>query len=170
MKRSRLYRIILSIFVGCLLLSVPFALSAAAQSTNISATAIAANAPNYEMTIPATIRTQDLHRTTGSDVYSESFEITVSDLTLLNGRRICVRLYSEDDCFALYHAESGVALPFEVYGPLQTDVPMKNGDVFAYFTTPGAQTGYIRIDQKDITTAGTYSGAIHFAVSVASGE
>ncbi len=170
MKSQPGYRILLLVLAMCFLVAVPLVLCAATQNTNLSATAIAENSPNYELTIPTTIRSQELYRTTGSDVYSQAFDISVSEVEFLNGRRLCVRLYSETDAFVLRHATEDAALPFAVYGPLDLQSPMKNGDVFAYFTAPGTQTGYIRIDRQNITVAGTYSGSINFAVSVAEGE
>lgn len=167
MKTQRITFFVLAV---CFLITVPLVLCAATQDATVSATAIAANSPTYEMTIPPTIRSQELYRTTGSDVYSQAFEMTISEVEFLNGRRLCVRLYSDTDAFVLRHATEDAELPFAVYGPMDPQTPMKNGDVFAYFTTAGTQTGYLCVDRQQITVAGTYSGSIHFAVSVADGE
>lgn len=159
-----------------LFFAFPLSLSAESgdtQDATLSATVIAANVPSYEITIPESIGTDQLNRTSGTALHTETFTISIANVSFLNGRRICVRLYSEDGTFQLYHAETNTPLPYLVYGPASASVPMQNGDVFAYYTEDDADksyTGSIVIDQKDIRAEGTYTGSVNFAVSIEEGS
>ena len=156
----------------CLLFALPLSLSAEsseAQSSNVSATVIAINSPSYNVEIPQLVGGETLYRTSGSSIYTEEFQFTVSDVSFLNGRSLCIRLYSEDGEFHLYNSEAQATLPFLVYGPLDEDTPLENGDVFAYYSEgdeTATYTGYIAIDRKDITADGAYEGTVNFSISI----
>ena len=138
----------------------------AAQNTTVSATVIANNAPTYQITIPATIEASDLSRTAQSSIYCKEFAVTVSSVSELNGKQICLRLYSEGEGFHLKNSDTEDLLPFAVHGPITPDTPLQSGDVFARFSEAKTETGSIRIDQKDILSSGTYTGSILFSISV----
>ena len=156
----------------CLLFSLPLSLSAEsneAQSSTVSATVIAINSPSYNVTIPDLVGSTTLYRTSGSELYTEEFTFTVSNVSFLNGRSLCIRLYSEDGEFYLYNKTANAKLPFLVYGPLATDTPLKSGDVFAYYSEGDETSSYkgrIAIDCKDITADGDYEGTVNFSISI----
>ena len=166
---QRACMVVLSVYI---LFSLPITLSAEnaeAQDSIFSATVIAVNTPAYTIEIPQSIGTDQLYRTDGSATHTEEFEISISDVSFLNGRKLCVRLYSEDGTFNLYHTDTGDALPYLVYGPMDENTPMVNGDVFAYYTEQDAEKvceGRIVVDQKDIRVGGDYEGSLKFSVSI----
>ncbi len=153
-------------FLTCVL-AFSFPLRLCADGTSVKVTVVAASAPDYQITIPATVNTADLNRTSGSSIYSQDLTVTVSDVDFLNGKRICLRLYTEDGRFLLTDEASGATLPYTVYAPGDTEktTALQNGDVFAAFTEPGSQTGSLCIDRSDIRETGTYTGAILFSIT-----
>ncbi|MBQ7336172.1 MAG: hypothetical protein IJW92_06850 [Clostridia bacterium] len=169
MKKIVLQKLMLCLLMLSVLSSATM-LSAVAESSGSStvhATVIAASAPSYEITIPSTITTEEINRTSTSSLYRQAFTIEVSDPDYLNGQQVCVRLYSPSSTFELYNEEAGVSLPFSVYGPYLGDTTkMENGDIFAIYTEAGSNTGYIEVDRMDITAEGTYSGSVNFIFSV----
>ncbi|MBQ8310811.1 MAG: hypothetical protein IJX80_07355 [Clostridia bacterium] len=164
MKVTTFQKAVLLLLCTALLLSTTLTVSAEQQSTPVSATVIAQNSPTFTLTIPATLETESVTRTSESTPYSIPFEITMSDLSALNGKTVFLHLYSGDDGFNLRNENT--LLPFTVYGPLDPVTPLKNGDLFASFTEAKTETGRIQIDQKDITSSGSYSGSILFSVTI----
>ncbi len=146
-----------------LLMFVAMPLTLHAQESTVTATVIATNEPTYQITIPNIVEANDLHRTAGTSYYQKEFSISVSEIDFLNGKEICVRVYGDDGEFALYNADRSDKLAYEVYSTADTENALNSGDVFASFTEPSTQNGYIQIDQKDITREDTYTGNLSFA-------
>ena len=136
------------------------------QNATLSATVIATNTPTYSVQVPTGITAEDLQRTTESDYVDKEFTIGVPEVLSLNGKQICVRVYGDNGVFALQNADATSWLRYEVYSNANTTLPLQSGDVFATFTAVGEQSGFVRIDQKDITHADTYTGNLRFSFFV----
>lgn len=149
-----------------LLLMCALSITLHAEETSITATVIAKNAPTYTVVIPPEISADGLQRTPDTSYYKEAFTIGVTDVQYLDGKQICVRVYGDDGAFALKNADGSSTLPYEVFSNINAESPLQSGDVFAIFTGVGEQSGYIRIDQKNITRADTYTGNLRFSFSV----
>lgn len=137
-----------------------------AEESNITATVIATNAPTYTIVVPPDLSADDLVRTPGTSYYQKNFTISVSEVVFLDGKKIEVRVYGDDGVFALKSTSGDAVLPYEVFSNADTKTALQNGDVFATFTEVGEAGGFIRIDQKNITTADTYTGNLRFSFSV----
>ena len=138
----------------------------APQSSTVSATVIATNTPTYSVQVPTGITAEDLQRTTESDFVDKEFTIGVPEALLLEGKQICVRVYGDNGVFALQNANGTSWLRYEVYSNANIELPLQSGDVFATFTAVGEQSGFVRIDQKDITQTDTYTGYLRFSFFV----
>lgn len=141
-----------------------------AQESNVTATVIATNEPSYQITIPTTISAENLNRTAESSYHKEEFTISVSEIDFLNGKQICVRVYAENGVFELCNADRSGKLAFEVYSTADTENALQSGDIFATFTEPASQDGYIQIDTKNIVAEDTYSGNLSFAFFITDAE
>ena len=137
-----------------------------AEESNITATVIATNGPTYTIVVPSEISAADLQRTPQTSYYQKDFTISVPEVLFLDGKKIDVRVYGDDGVFALKNADGSSTLPYEVFSNANKENALQNGDVFATFTAVGEASGFIRIDQKNITTADTYTGNLRFSFSV----
>ena len=84
----------------------------------------------------------------------------------MEGKQIDVRVYGDDGVFALKNADGSSWLPYEVFSKADAQKALQSGDIFATFTEVGEANGFIRIDQKNITQADTYTGTLRFSFSV----
>ena len=137
-----------------------------AEESNITATVIATNAPTYTISVPSDLSADDLVRTPGTSYYQKEFTISISDMVFLDGKKIDVRVYGDDGVFALKNSDGTAILPYDVFSNQNVENALQNGDVFATFTEVGEAGGFIRIDQKNITVADTYTGNLRFSFSV----
>ncbi len=137
-----------------------------AAESNVTATVIATNSPTYTVVVPSEILADDLQRTPETSYYKEDFTIRVSEVTFLDDKKIEVRVYGDDGVFALKNTDGSSILAYEVFSTANEENALQNGDVFATFTQVGEASGFIRIDQKNITQADTYTGTLRFSFSV----
>ena len=137
-----------------------------AAESNVTATVIATNSPTYTVVVPSEILADDLQRTPETSYYKEDFTIRVSEVTSLDDKKIEVRVYGDDGVFALKNTDGSSILAYEVFSTANEENALQNGDVFATFTQVGEASGFIRIDQKNITQADTYTGTLRFSFSV----
>ena len=137
-----------------------------AEETNVTATVIATNGPTYTVVIPAEISVDDLRRTPETSYYKRNFTISVPEVSLLNGKQIEVRVLGDDGAFALKNTDGSAILPYEVFSATGAETALQSGDIFATFVGVGNAQGFIRIDQKNISTADTYTGNLRFSFSV----
>jgi hypothetical protein len=72
--------------------------------------------------------------------------------------------------FALQSSDGTATLPYQVYSTDNTEQALNSGDIFAIFTDAGEQSGFVRIDQKDITKTDTYTGNLRFSFFVSDAE
>lgn len=157
-------KIVSLVFVLLLLCAMSVTLSA--EEATVTATAIADNSPTYTIAVPAEISADDLQRTETTDYYNESFTISVPEAMLLEGKQISVRVYSDDGIFVLKNADGSSTLAYEVFSDANVENALQSGDVFATFTKVGSQSGFIRIDQKNITKADIYTGNLRFTFAI----
>ncbi len=136
------------------------------QSSTVTATVIATNTPTYSVQVPTGITAEDLQRTSGSDPVDKPFVISIPEVLSLDGRQICVRVYGDNGVFALQSSDGKSVLPYSVYSNADPDTALQSGDIFATFSAVGEQGGFVRIDQKDITKADTYTGNLRFSFFV----
>ena len=141
-----------------------------AAEANVTATVIANNAPTYTVIVPPEIPVADLQRTETTSYYQKEFVISVPEVTYLDGKQIEVRVWGEDGLFALKNADGSSMLPYEVFSNANPDASVHNGEIFATFVEIGEASGFIRIDQKNITQADTYTGNLMFSFSVSNIE
>ena len=137
-----------------------------AEEATVTATVIAKNTPSYTVVVPEEISADDLIRTPETSYYKEEFTVSVTEAFNLDGKKIEVRVYGDDGVFALKNADGSSTLPYEVFSNENVDNALQSGDVFATFTKVGETSGFIRINQKNITTADTYTGNLRFSFSV----
>ena len=158
---------ICSLLLVLLLLSaMTITLYAEGGSSTVTATVISTNAPTYTIVVPADLSAEGLVRTPGTTYYKKAFAVNVSDVESLDGKAIEVRVYGDDGVFALKSSDGKSVLPYEVFSDANVEQALQNGDIFATFTQAGNQSGFVRIDQKNITTADTYTGNLRFSFSV----
>ena len=136
------------------------------SNATVTATVIANNSPVYSVAVPTGITADNLVRTSESSFVDTKFTIHVSEVITLNGQQICVLVSGSDGAFILQNTDGTSTLPYKVYSYANEDVSLSNGAVFATFTQEGSQEGFIRIDQKDITKADTYTGNLRFSFFV----
>ncbi|MBQ4273608.1 MAG: hypothetical protein IJB94_01380 [Clostridia bacterium] len=136
------------------------------QSSTVSATVIATNTPTYSVIVPTGITADDLQRTSESDFVDKEFTISIPEVLSLDGRQICVRVYGDNGVFVLQGSDGTSTLPYQVYSNANTEQALASGDVFAIFTQEGEQSGFVRIDQKDILKTDTYTGNLRFSFFV----
>lgn len=135
--------------------------------SNVTATVVANNSPTYSVVVPTNITADDLYRTSEDQYVDKAFVIRVSEILSLNdNQQICVRVYGDNNVFALQNADGTSTLSYKVFSNANEEQSLKNGDIFATFTEVGEQGGFIRINQKDITKADTYTGNLRFSFSV----
>ena len=156
---------ICSLLLVLLLLSAMTVTLYASEST-VTATVIATNAPTYTIVVPEDISANDLQRTPETSYYKENFTISVPEVLFLEGKKIEVRVWGDDGVFALKNTAGSSILPYEVFSNTDVENALQSGDIFATFTQVGSADGFIRIDQKNITTADTYTGNLRFSFSV----
>lgn len=149
-----------------LLLLVAMTVTICAEEANVTATVIATNGPTYSVVVPTEISAGDLLRTPETSYYQKDFTISVPEVLFLDGKQIDVRVYGDDGVFALKNADGSSWLPYEVFSKADAQKALQSGDVFATFTEVGEANGFIRIDQKNITQADTYTGTLRFSFSV----
>lgn len=137
-----------------------------AEEANVTATVIATNGPTYTVVVPSEISAADLIRTPETSYYQKNFAISVPEALFLEGKQIDVRVYGDDGVFALKNADGSSILPYEVFSDANAQKALQSGDVFATFSEIGEAGGFIRIDQKNITQADTYTGNLRFSFSV----
>lgn len=154
-----------SLFLVLLLLSA-MSVTLYAEESNVTATAIANNSPIYTIVVPTEISADDLQRTETTNYYKENFSISVPEDLLLQGKQISVRVYGDDGVFALKNADGSSILPYEVFSDANTENSLQNGNVFATFREAGSQSGFVRIDQKNIIKADVYTGNLRFAFAL----
>ena len=153
----------------CLVLLLMGAMSVTlyAEETTVTATAIASNSPIYTVVVPQEITsTEDLQRTETTSYHNEAFTVSVTEALFLDGKQISVRVWGEDGTFVLKNADGSSTLPYEVFSNTNAESALQDGDVFATFTTVGSQSGFVRIDQKNITKADIYTGNLRFSFSL----
>ena len=136
------------------------------QNATVTATVIATNTPTYSIQVPTGITAEDLQRTTDSAYVDKAFTISVPEALSLNGQQICVRVYGDNGVFALQNANGTSKRPYQVFSNANAEQPLNSGDIFATFSGVGEQDGFVRIDQKDITKADTYTGNLRFSFFV----
>ena len=140
------------------------------QSSTVTATVIATNTPTYSVSVPTSITADDLTRTADSDFVDKEFTISVPEALSLDGRQICVRVYGDNGVFALKSLDGKSTLPYKVYSNANAELPLESGDIFATFAGVGEQSGFVRVDQKDIEKADTYTGNLRFSFFVSDVE
>ena len=154
-------------FYLVLLLMGAMSITLYAEETTVTATAIANNSPIYTIVVPQEITsTDDLQRTETTSYHKEPFTISVTEALFLDGKQISVRVYGEDGAFALKNADGSSTLPYEVFSDANVEKSLQNGEVFATFREVGSQSGFVRIDQKNITKADIYTGNLRFSFSL----
>lgn len=120
-------------------------------------------APAYTITIPPTIDIGSIERTETSNIKSQTFEVKATKVFGMFDKQIDVSVSGD---FNLYSSNS--TLPFRIYN---TDAPgtssLSSGSVFASFTEAETVTGCVTVDQKDISAAGDYTGAVTFTIALA---
>ena len=136
------------------------------QNSTVTATVIATNAPTYSVQVPTGISADDLQRTTDTSYVDKTFTVSVPEALSLGGQQICVRVYGDNGVFALQNANKTSTLPYQVFSDANPTQALNSGDIFATFTEVGEQSGFVRIDQKDITQTDTYTGYLRFSFSV----
>lgn len=149
-----------------LLLLGAMSLTLHAEQTNITATVTEANTPSYTITVPESITATDLQRTATTSYHKSEFTVSVPETLPMNGKQITVRVYGDDDVFTLKNADGSAVLPYEIFSNAHPERSLANGDIFVIFTQVGEQKGFVRVDQKNITQADTYTGNLRFAFSV----
>ena len=132
-------------------------------TTTLTVQTVAISKPEFTVTIPTGIPIGSIERTATDEIKSTSFEIGVSDITYLNGKQIKVTV-SVPNGFYLYNG--AYTLPYAVYGPNSSTVPLENNGEFYTFSEDETVSGRIDVNKKNITAAGTYSGIMTFTVSV----
>ena len=96
----------------------------------------------------------------------KEFTISIPEVLSLDGRQICVRVYGDNGVFVLQGSDGTSTLPYQVYSNANAEQALASGDVFAIFTQEGEQSGFVRIDQKDILKTDTYTGNLRFSFFV----
>lgn len=135
------------------------------DGTNINANAVQLD-PTYIVIIPESINFGDLTRmdasaTDSAAIVKQSFHVTVTNIANLFDQQISVKVTNLS-----FKLMSGAAvLPFSVYSGTNTTV-LGTNSVFTSFTANRSQDGAVKIDQRQITAAGSYSGTLNFAISV----
>lgn len=137
-----------------------------AEESTVTATVIATNSPTYTVIVPDDISADDLIRTPETSYYKEEFTVSVTEAFNLDGKKIEVRVYGDDGVFALKNADGSSTLPYEVFSNKDLENALQSGDVFATFTEVGEASGFVRIDQKNITASDTYTGNLRFSFSL----
>ena len=154
-------------FVLILTLFCLMSITLSAAESTVSATVVSTNAPTYTVIVPPEIPVADLQRTEVSVYYQKEFVISIPEASFLDGKKIEVRVWGEDGVFALKNADGSSYLPYEVFSTgADLEVAVQNGEVFATLTEVGDASGFVRIDQKNITRADTYTGSLTFSFSV----
>lgn len=161
----RFTRKIITLLLVLALLSLMSITLYAAEAT-VTATVVATNTPTYTVIVPPELSTTDLQRTETSVYYQKEFIVSVPEVSFLDGKQIEVRVWGGNGVFALTNADGNSILPYEVFSNANTDLSLQNGEIFATFTEPGEASGFVRIDQKNITRADTYTGNLMFSFSV----
>ena len=156
---------IISFFIVLLLIAA-FSVTLYAEEATVTATVIATNSPTYTVVIPQEITSaEDLQRTETTSYHKEAFTVSVPEALFLEGKQITVRVWGEDGLFVLKNADESSTLPYEVFSDAEENA-LQNGDVFASFTEVGSQSGFVRIDQKNITQSDIYTGNLRFSFAL----
>ena len=161
---------IFSLFLAVLLLNalpMPlYAESSGSSSSTVTATVIANNSPVYSVAISSTISAENLQRTTQSTPKDIPFTVQISEILTLNDRQICVIVSGSDNKFVLKNEDGSSELPYQVFSKTNENESIKSGEIFATFTEIGERQGFVRIDQKNITQADTYTGNLRFTFTL----
>lgn len=156
---------IISFFIVLLLIAA-FSVTLYAEEATVTATVIATNSPTYTVVIPQEITSaEDLQRTETTSYHKEAFTVSVPEALFLEGKQITVRVWGDDGLFVLKNADGSSTLPYEVFSDAEENAS-QNGDVFASFTEVGSQSGFVRIDQKNITQSDIYTGNLRFSFAL----
>lgn len=170
---------ILTLFLSLhLLLCLPLAISAedlssggsTSGSTTVTAQTQAVNRPEFTLTLPDSISSEQvIDRTEDHVLHDVEFFVRVGNLQYLNGKSIDVSISAPGGQFVLYCGEH--TLPYQVYRKGTSgaaDISLQSGDVFATFAegSPETQNGYLRIDSYDIDVSGEYGGVLTFTVRI----
>ena len=156
---------IISFFI-VLLLMAALSVTLYAEEATVTATAIATNSPIYTVVVPQEITSsEDLQRTETTSYHEEAFTVNVTEALFLEGKQITVRVWGESGTFVLKNADGSSTLPYEVFSDAEVNA-LQNGDVFASFTAIGSQSGFIRIDQKNIKQSDIYTGNLRFSFAL----
>ena len=148
-------------------LSTPlYAEGSGSSSSTVTATVIANNSPVYSVAISSSISAEDLQRTAQSSPRDIPFTIQVSEILTLNNRQICVIVSGSDGEFVLRNGDGTSTLPYQVFAKENKNHSIHSGEIFATFTEIGKREGFVRIDQKNITAADTYTGNLHFTFTL----
>ena len=137
-------------------------------SSTITVETKAVNQPEFTVSIPETIAPQDaIDRTPDSQLHNIEFSVSISNLHYLNGKEIQVSIAAPDNKFCLYCGEA--ELSYTLYKKSGTDAQaqyeaLPSTGVFALFDADGEAVGVVRIDSRDITHAGQYTGSLIFTV------
>lgn len=123
------------------------------------------NVPTYTTTIPAELNLGTLKKSTTTSIKQQGFEVKVADVKNLDGKQVHITISVGDDGFNLKSGNN--VLPYKVFNLSQDGTALTSGGTFVDFTADGTQAGRIEVDQKDITTAGNYSGTLTFNISLA---
>ncbi len=130
-------------------------------------------APTYTVTIPNSIDLGELHQTDATDaerISCTEFTVSASGISNLFGeQKIVVTLTAADGNFVLRDSD-GTVLPYEVCLQANGGTALVGGMPFAEFTTDGSVTGWICVDQSQITQSGVYGGILTFAIDLESVE
>ena len=137
-------------------------------SSTITVETKAVNQPEFTVSIPETIAPQGaIDRTPESQLHDIEFSVSISNLQYLNGKEIQVSIAAPDNQFCLYCGDA--ELSYTLYKKSGTGAQaqytvLPNSGVFALFETDGEAVGVVRIDSRDITHAGQYTGSLIFTV------
>lgn len=133
--------------------------------------------PTYTVTIPASVKPDDLHqkRTDAPDserISTTEFSVSATGLSNFFGERwVEVRLTSANGEFLLRDALNHT-IEYTVYNGEDAETPFVSGEVFATFReTANASdtqtvTGRIEIDQSEIQFSGDYTDRVTFTVTL----
>lgn len=157
------------VMVGSLAMAVSAAtINQGSNSKNGTATVtatVAENTSTYTVSIPETIDFGSYTHVTASETFDKEFSVSVSDVTYLYGKKISVAVSGSGDSGAFVMKNGEATLAYKVLNSAGNEVTV-NGTL-AEFTASGEQKCKLQLDKSATSVAGSYSGTLTFAVSVA---
>lgn len=162
----RIFAFFLAIVLLSALSTPLYAEGSGSSSSTVTATVIASNSPVYSVAITSTLSAENLQRTAQNCNHDIPFTIEVSEILTLNDRQICVIVSGSDGEFVLQNGDGTSTLPYQVFAKANEDESINSGEIFATFTEIGKREGFVRIDQKNIKEADTYTGNLHFTFTL----